>query len=122
LSKNHGEQRFFMENSYRVVSGGNVFHGRKGEALLPRPRDPKPPRARTLSERFERPTTAKPPSGPRRSSYGEGNTSVRTERWRYIRYEVHHRVFRRKKAQTDRKSGARRTIYFAANQHLHRLG
>ena len=27
------------------------------------------------------------PRGPAISSYGEGNTSIRTERWRYIRYE-----------------------------------
>ena len=27
------------------------------------------------------------PRGPAISSYGEGNTSIRTEHWRYIRYE-----------------------------------
>jgi arylsulfatase A-like enzyme len=27
------------------------------------------------------------PRGPAISSYGEGNTAIRTERWRYIRYE-----------------------------------
>ncbi len=40
-------QRFFMDSGYRVASGGKVFHGnpgRVGDALLPRPRDPKPPK------------------------------------------------------------------------------
>lgn len=40
-------QEQFMENGYRVVSGGKVFHGnpgKVGDALLPRPRDPKPPK------------------------------------------------------------------------------
>ncbi|MEM6915054.1 MAG: sulfatase-like hydrolase/transferase, partial [Verrucomicrobiota bacterium] len=40
-------QEFFMENGYRVASGGKVFHGnpgKHGDALLKRPRDPKPPK------------------------------------------------------------------------------
>ncbi|PHS15833.1 MAG: iduronate-sulfatase and sulfatase 1 precursor [Blastopirellula sp.] len=40
-------QQFFMESGYRVVSGGKVFHGnpgKVGDALLGRPRDPKPPK------------------------------------------------------------------------------
>ena len=40
-------QQFFMENGYRVASGGKVFHGTPGavgDALLKRPRDPKPPK------------------------------------------------------------------------------
>lgn len=39
-------QQFFMESGYRVASGGKVFHGHPGkfgDALLPRPRDPRPP-------------------------------------------------------------------------------
>lgn len=40
-------QQFFMENGYRVASGGKVFHGNPGnhgDALLARPKDPKPPK------------------------------------------------------------------------------
>lgn len=40
-------QQFFMKNGYRVASGGKVFHGgpgNDGDALLKRPRDPKPPK------------------------------------------------------------------------------
>lgn len=40
-------QQFFMKNGYRVVSGGKVFHGGPGDdgdAILKRPRDPKPPK------------------------------------------------------------------------------
>ena len=39
-------QKFFMEHGYRVASGGKVFHGnpgKDGDALLARPRDPRPP-------------------------------------------------------------------------------
>ncbi|MDE0937466.1 MAG: sulfatase [Mariniblastus sp.] len=42
-------QQFFMENGYRVASGGKVFHGnpgKVGDALFPRPRDPKPPKGK----------------------------------------------------------------------------
>ena len=42
-------QKFFMDQGYRVVSGGKVFHGtpgKVGDALLPRPRDPKPPKGK----------------------------------------------------------------------------
>lgn len=40
-------QQFFMENGYRVASGGKVFHGNPGahgDFLLKRPGDPKPPK------------------------------------------------------------------------------
>lgn len=40
-------QQYFMKHGYRVASGGKVFHGtpgKHGDALLPRPRDPKPPK------------------------------------------------------------------------------
>jgi arylsulfatase A-like enzyme len=40
-------QRYFMDNGYRVASGGKVFHGnpgKVGDALLPKPGDPKPPK------------------------------------------------------------------------------
>ncbi|MEC8556144.1 MAG: sulfatase [Planctomycetota bacterium] len=40
-------QQYFMQNGYRVASGGKVFHGtpgKFGDALLPKPRDPKPPK------------------------------------------------------------------------------
>ncbi len=40
-------QRFFMDNGYRVASGGKVHHsgpGNEGDALLKRPKDPKPPK------------------------------------------------------------------------------
>ncbi len=40
-------QQFFMENGYRVASGGKVFHGhpgKVGDALFAKPRDPKPPK------------------------------------------------------------------------------
>ena len=39
-------QEFFSDNGYRVASGGKVFHsgpGSSGDALLKRPRDPRPP-------------------------------------------------------------------------------
>lgn len=42
-------QQFFMDNGYRVASGGKVFHGnpgKVGDALLPRPKDPKPPKGK----------------------------------------------------------------------------
>jgi arylsulfatase A-like enzyme len=42
-------QQFFMENGYRVVSGGKVFHGnpgKHGDVLFNRPRDPKPPKGK----------------------------------------------------------------------------
>jgi arylsulfatase A-like enzyme len=42
-------QQFFMDGGYRVASGGKVFHGppgKVGDALLPRPRDPKPPKGK----------------------------------------------------------------------------
>ncbi|MEM7146588.1 MAG: sulfatase [Verrucomicrobiota bacterium] len=42
-------QQFFMANGYRVASGGKVFHGgpgNDGDALLNRPRDPKPPKGK----------------------------------------------------------------------------
>ena len=42
-------QEFFMENGYRVVSGGKVFHGgpgNRGDNLLKRPGDPKPPKGK----------------------------------------------------------------------------
>ncbi len=42
-------QQFFMDNGYRVASGGKVFHGHPGkigDALLARPRDPKPPKGK----------------------------------------------------------------------------
>ena len=44
--KSPSMQQFFMESGYRVASGGKVFHGHPGkigDALLPRPRDPRPP-------------------------------------------------------------------------------
>ena len=40
-------QQFFIANGYRVASGGKVFHGHPGkigDALLSRPRDPRPPK------------------------------------------------------------------------------
>ena len=40
-------QQFFIENGYRVASGGKVFHGnpgKHGDSLLARPKDPKPPK------------------------------------------------------------------------------
>ncbi len=40
-------QQFFKDNGYRVASGGKVFHGgpgSTGNSLLPRPRDPRPPK------------------------------------------------------------------------------
>ena len=40
-------QEFFMDNGYRVASGGKVFHGtpgRFGDSLFKRPRDPRPPK------------------------------------------------------------------------------
>ena len=40
-------QQFFLENGYRVVSGGKVHHsnpGKVGDALLKKPKDPKPPK------------------------------------------------------------------------------
>jgi arylsulfatase A-like enzyme len=42
-------QQFFTDGGYRVVSGGKVFHGnpgKVGDALLQRPRDPKPPKGK----------------------------------------------------------------------------
>ena len=42
-------QEFFMENGYRMASGGKVFHGnpgKAGDALLRRPGDPKPPKGK----------------------------------------------------------------------------
>lgn len=39
-------QQFFMDQGYRVASGGKVFHGnpgKVGDSLFGRPRDPKPP-------------------------------------------------------------------------------
>ena len=39
-------QQFFMRHGYRVASGGKVFHGRPGndgDALLKKPKDPRPP-------------------------------------------------------------------------------
>ena len=42
-------QQFFMENGYRVVSGGKVFHGnpgKHGDELFQKPRDPKPPKGK----------------------------------------------------------------------------
>ena len=42
-------QEFFSNNGYRVASGGKVFHGgpgNTGDALLRRPRDPKPPKGK----------------------------------------------------------------------------
>ena len=39
-------QQFFMDNGYRVVSGGKVFHGtpgKHGDSLFKKPNDPKPP-------------------------------------------------------------------------------
>jgi arylsulfatase A-like enzyme len=42
-------QQFFMNNGYRVASGGKVFHGhpgKVGDALFGRPKDPKPPRGK----------------------------------------------------------------------------
>ncbi|MAI69844.1 MAG: iduronate-sulfatase and sulfatase 1 precursor [Rhodopirellula sp.] len=39
-------QQFFLNHGYRVASGGKVHHGgpgNRGDSLLPRPRDPKPP-------------------------------------------------------------------------------
>ena len=42
-------QQYFMQNGYRVASGGKVFHGnpgKHGDALLPRPKDPKPPKGK----------------------------------------------------------------------------
>jgi arylsulfatase A-like enzyme len=40
-------QKHFMDNGYRVASGGKVFHGtpgKFGDALFKKPRDPKPPK------------------------------------------------------------------------------
>ena len=40
-------QQYFMDHGYRVASGGKVFHGtpgKAGDALLQRPRDPRPPK------------------------------------------------------------------------------
>ena len=40
-------QQFFMENGYRVASGGKVFHGnpgKHGDVLFKKPGDPKPPK------------------------------------------------------------------------------
>ena len=42
-------QKFFMDNDYRVVSGGKVHHGgpgKYGDVLLPRPKDPTPPKGK----------------------------------------------------------------------------
>ena len=42
-------QQFFRRNGYRVASGGKVHHGgpgNSGDSLLPRPRDPKPPKGK----------------------------------------------------------------------------
>lgn len=42
-------QSFFSNHGYRVASGGKVFHGgpgNVGDALLRRPRDPKPPKGK----------------------------------------------------------------------------
>jgi arylsulfatase A-like enzyme len=42
-------QEFFLSHGYRVASGGKVHHGGPGgvgDALLRRPRDPKPPKGR----------------------------------------------------------------------------
>lgn len=42
-------QQFFMENGYRVASGGKVFHGnpgKHGDALFKKPGDPKPPKGK----------------------------------------------------------------------------
>ncbi|MDE0822263.1 MAG: sulfatase-like hydrolase/transferase, partial [Opitutales bacterium] len=39
---------------------------------------------KSVKEQLAKPSTPRPPAI---SSYGEGNTSIRTERWRYIRYE-----------------------------------
>ena len=39
-------QQFFMRHGYRVASGGKVFHGHPGndgDALLKKPKDPRPP-------------------------------------------------------------------------------
>lgn len=47
-------QQFFLENGYRVVSGGKVFHGgspgKVGDALLKRPKDPKAPKLESISK------------------------------------------------------------------------
>ena len=42
-------QKFFMDNGYRVASGGKVFHGtpgKDGDALFKKPKDPKPPKGK----------------------------------------------------------------------------
>ena len=42
-------QQFFMENGYRVASGGKVFHGtpgKFGDSLFKKPADPKPPKGK----------------------------------------------------------------------------
>ena len=42
-------QEFFADKGYRVASGGKVFHGgpgNAGDALLKRPRDPRPPKGK----------------------------------------------------------------------------
>ena len=42
-------QQFFASKGYRVASGGKVFHsgpGNTGDALLKRPRDPRPPKGK----------------------------------------------------------------------------
>ena len=42
-------QQFFMENGYRVASGGKVFHGnpgKHGDVLFKKPGDPKPPKGK----------------------------------------------------------------------------
>jgi arylsulfatase A-like enzyme len=38
----------------------------------------------SIKQQLVKPTSARPPAI---SSYGDGNTSIRTKRWRYIRYE-----------------------------------
>lgn len=38
----------------------------------------------SIKQQLVKPTSARPPAI---SSYGDGNTSIRTVRWRYIRYE-----------------------------------
>ncbi|MEM9283589.1 MAG: sulfatase [Verrucomicrobiota bacterium] len=52
-------QEFFMENGYRVASGGKVFHGnpgKHGDALFKRPRDPKPPKGEDNFDAYAAPS------------------------------------------------------------------
>lgn len=51
-------QEFFMENGYRVASGGKVFHGnpgKHGDALFNRPKDPKPPKGKDNFDAYAAP-------------------------------------------------------------------